>query len=89
MIVSPKIPNCGHLTQPQGRAGTAVARRAWMGKSKRGLNTHSQTTVTQTYTELVKQQTGTQSGCKLTQGLIIEQGGLKIIRLWTHRNIKS
>lgn len=60
-----------------------------MGKSKRGLNTHSQTTVTQTYTELVKQQTGTQSGCKLTQGLIIEQGGLKIIRLWTHRNIKS
>lgn len=58
MIVSPKIPSCGHLTQPQGRAGTSVA-NSWSSVSQEGtdvgeqegLNIHSQTTVTQTHTE--------------------------------------
>lgn len=61
MIVSPKIPSCGHLTQPQGRAGRAVA-SSWSsvsqedtdGESKRGLSIYSQPTVTKTYTEPVK-----------------------------------
>lgn len=62
MIVSPKIPSCGHLTQPQGRAGRVVA-SSWLsvsqedtdGESQRGLSIHSQPTVIQTYTEPVEQ----------------------------------
>lgn len=62
MIVSPKIPSCGHLTQPQGRAGTAVvsscssvSQEGTDVGEQEGLNIHSQTIVTQTYTEPVKQ----------------------------------
>lgn len=37
MIVSPKIPSCGHLTQPQWRAGTAVA-SSWSSVSQEGMD---------------------------------------------------
>lgn len=96
MIVSPKIPSCGHLTQPQGRAGTAVA-SSWSSVSQDGMDRENKRGSTDT--DHSHRHTQSQPNSRQTQAhhqaaslpgeLITGQGDLEIIRLWTHRNIKS